>query len=191
MRYKDATTNGQGDGQPVTFVQVPGKSTERRQTTLNQSILSTVRSHAMKDYIWRQSHLNATTNVVFRDPPSRPVEQSRQMGRFRLASAPRSSKQRRTNNTRSLLPDSSPDGAASTPDSRQRLSVGAIETQQQLLDAVQHQTLQSSGYLHSNRLDPFDVNSLSLAPQSEQLVFYCESSLAPPSTIPLLAIFTL
>ncbi|CEJ93542.1 hypothetical protein VHEMI09123 [[Torrubiella] hemipterigena] len=171
MRYKDATTKGQGDVRPVTFVQVPGISAKHRQTAANKSILSTVRSHAMKDYVRRQIHLNSANNGVVHDPPNRPVEQSRQMGRFRLASAARSSKQRRGNNKRSIPQDSVSSRAINLPDTSQPLLVGAIETQQ-LFDAVQHQTLQSSGYLHSNRLDPFDVNSLKLAPQSEQLVFY-------------------
>lgn len=117
--------------------------------------LRIIRSHAMRDYVWKQNHPSEAGDTA--TAANRvPSKQSQYMGRFRLGSKKRTQHGTGTNTKRSKNT------------SNAEINRSSI---------IAPSAMDLSWLLHSSlgiRYNPFDANLLSLEPESEKLILYCK-----------------
>jgi hypothetical protein len=159
------------DVQPLEFIAVTGTEADER----NKSVSRRIRSQAMRNYVWRQNHPTTTDEMAAAAAvPLKVKSQQKYEGKFRIGSRPRKTK--KSAKAKLAILDST-----TTSESEQDQ-----ESVRRALWRYSKWSIRQSLMPDKNLLmrkgassDPFNSFSFPMGPESEQFIYYCESTIIP------------
>lgn len=171
------------DVQPLEFIAVTGTEADER----NKNVSKRIRSQAMRNYVWRQNHPTTTDEMAAAAAvPLKVKSQQKYEGKFRIGSRPRKAK-KSAKATLAILDSTTTSESEQDQESVRKaiLRYSKWSIRQSLMP--DKNLLMRKGA----NSDPFNAFSFPMGPESEQYIFYCESTVVSLRTECILASFSL
>lgn len=159
------------DVQPLEFIAVTGTEADER----NKNVSKRIRSQAMRNYVWRQNHPTTTDAMAAAAAvPLKVKSQRKYEGKFRIGSRPRRAKRSAKVKLAILESTISSESEQDQESVRKALLRYSKWSIRQSLMPDKNLLMRKGA-----NSDPFNSFSFPMGPESEQIIFYCESTIVP------------